>query len=72
MSEKDINNMPDKFVENINSKLENASLTLSKGTGIDKGFILKYGGIEENCTFDALIEEKRDLIKDKLTEQINA
>lgn len=31
---------------------------------IDKGFILTYGGIEENCTFKALIESKREELQD--------
>jgi V/A-type H+-transporting ATPase subunit E len=26
---------------------------------VKDGFILVYGGIEENCTFEALFEEKR-------------
>ena len=31
---------------------------------IGPGFVLSYGGIEENCTFDALFAEKKDDLTD--------
>jgi len=31
---------------------------------IENGFVLDYNGIEENCTFSALFEEKRDELSD--------
>ncbi len=31
---------------------------------IDDGFILTYGGIEENCTFKALMDSKKDELQD--------
>ncbi len=31
---------------------------------IDRGFILTYGGIEENCTFKALMDCKKDELQD--------
>lgn len=36
---------------------------------IDGGFLLLYGGIEENCTFRALFDDKREELQD-LTNQI--
>lgn len=41
------------------------SLTLRKeGKDIENGFILAYGGIEENCTFRALFNTRRDELLD--------
>lgn len=33
---------------------------------IENGFILKYGGIEENCTLRALFAQKRDELRDRV------
>lgn len=33
---------------------------------IDGGFILVYGGIEENCTIKALFDAQRDELSDKV------
>jgi V/A-type H+-transporting ATPase subunit E len=46
-----------------------ATLVVSEGTTpIDGGFILKYGDIEENCSFDALFSSA----KEELSDQVNA
>ena len=44
----------------------------SEPKNIDGGFILAYGDIEINCSFDALISEKIDVIKDTLNKIIFA
>ena len=33
---------------------------------IDNGFILTYGGIEENCTIRAMFDAKRDELADSV------
>jgi len=52
-----------------------AMIALSKGgklkiapesIRIENGFVLDYDGIEENCTFRALFEEKRDKLSDTI------
>ncbi|NLX93741.1 MAG: hypothetical protein GXZ02_07760, partial [Clostridiales bacterium] len=35
---------------------------------IADGFILVYGDIEMNCTFDALLEESHDELKEKIAQ----
>jgi V/A-type H+-transporting ATPase subunit E len=51
------------------SDKEGASLTLSEKTAaIDGGFLLIYGEIEENCSFDALFSASRENMQD----QVNA
>ena len=68
LSKKDLGRIPGDFEKKINTGLpKGAKLTLSKKPGnISNGFILVYGDIEINCTFEALIAEKRDEIKDEL------
>ena len=35
---------------------------------IDAGFVLTYGGIEENCSFDAIFDSARETLQDKAQE----
>ena len=75
MNERDIARMPKGYMKKINAELKksDASLVLYEiPAKIDSGFIIRYGGVEENCTFDALVEEKIDEIKDKLYGQLKA
>lgn len=37
---------------------------------IGKGFILEYGLISENCTFEAIIESEKDSIRDTIAREI--
>ena len=47
------------------AKKANGSLKVAKeAANIKSGFILRYGGIEENCSLDALFAEKADLLVD--------
>lgn len=68
LSEKDKNRLPSDFMNRINASLSGGrTLTLcADNAKIDGGFILRYGGIEENCSFEALAEEKLDSISDML------
>ncbi len=46
-----------------------ASLTVSEDPAdIKNGFVLSYGGIEENCTIDALIDQSMEELQDKVKE----
>lgn len=43
------------------------SLAISgEGRNIENGFILAYGGIEENCTLRAMFDEKKEELSDKV------
>lgn len=49
------------------------SLVISEeGRKIENGFVLAYGGIEENCTLQAIFDEKRDVLSDKVHRMIFA
>ena len=74
MNERDRAAVPDGFMESLNKKLKekNASVSLAdESAKIDSGVIIRYGGIEENCTFAALIGEKRDEIRDILFKEFD-
>ncbi len=74
MNERDRAAVPDGFMESLNKKLKekNASVSLvDESAKIDSGVIIRYGGIEENCTFGALIGEKRDEIRDILFKEFD-
>ena len=62
-SEKDQKRLPAEFGDT----LKPFALTVSKETrNIDGGFVLLYGDIEENCSFDALILTARESLQDKV------
>ena len=68
-SSADLKRMPagfDKEVEK-SAKANGGSLKVSKeGKNIENGFVLVYGGIEENCTLRAMFDAKRDELSDKV------
>lgn len=74
LSQKDLGRLPKDFDKKINADLaKGAKLTVAKdAANISDGFILVYGDIEINCTFEALIAEQRDEIKDELNSIIFA
>ncbi len=68
-SKKDLDRMPKDFAEKAAKcvSAEGASIRVSEETArIDDGFILRYGGIDENCTLKALLAEKRDELSDQV------
>jgi len=70
-SEKDLARLPSGFADQVKALAAKAggSLKVSgEAADIENGFILRYGGIEENCTLPALFAEKRDALSDKVHE----
>ena len=62
---KDAQRLPEGFIDRIN-KESCGKLTLSDTFApIDAGFILIYGGVEENCSFDAIFLSEDETLKDK-------
>lgn len=69
--ERDLKRLPAGFDTQVMkiAKQKGGSLMVSKKSEpIDNGFILKYGGIEENCTLSALFSQKRDALRDSVNE----
>ncbi len=69
-SKTDLERLPQNFLDSLEVSLKdikNASLTISEEAAqIDGGFILKYGEIEENCSFEALFIDSKDELQDKI------
>lgn len=68
-SKEDLARMPADFEKKIKSvaKEKGGSLVLKKEPkAIADGFILVYGGVEENCTLKALFDAKKDELQDKV------
>lgn len=69
-SASDKKRLPVDFFDKVNLALKEkkgASLILAdKSADIDGGFLLVYGDIEENCSFDALFEAAREDLQDKV------
>ena len=67
----DLKRIPHDFQANLSKVAQTigAEITVSEKTSnINGGFILSYGDIEENCSFDALFESNFDLLSDKVNE----
>lgn len=68
-SSEDLNRLPAGFAEEAAKIAESkgGKLTVAKeGKNIEKGFVLAYGGIEENCSFKAMFDAKRDELQDQV------
>ena len=65
----DLARMPADFEKKIKTaaKEKGGSLVLKKEPkAIADGFVLVYGGVEENCTLKALFDAKKDELQDKV------
>ena len=70
LSGRDFDQAPAGFAQKIEDRAKKAggSLTLAKAqVPVEKGFILSYGGIEENCSFKALFADKKDALQDQVS-----
>lgn len=70
-SKKDLDRMPEGFETELEKAAseKGGSLKLqTEAKNIDGGFILVYGGVEENCSFKALLSAKKDELSDKVHE----
>lgn len=69
----DLERMPGGFEAEVGKIAESkgGKLEISKtGKNIENGFILAYGGIEENCTLKAMFDAKRDELSDKIHREL--
>ena len=68
-SKEDLERMPKGFQEEIQAiaKEKGGALALSEEVrSVRGGFVLRYGGLEENCTFRAMFNSKKDELSDKV------
>lgn len=69
LSKADLGRVPEGFVEALNKKLAGKGASLSLATDTVEsggGFVLRYGGVEENCAFAAIVEQDREALSDRL------
>ncbi len=69
--ERDLNRLPAGFEDRLDRMAQEAGGTLRISpvpAEIENGFLLRYGGIDENCSLKSLFEEKRDLLQDTVHE----
>jgi V/A-type H+-transporting ATPase subunit E len=69
-SDSDLKRLPENFEQAVNNAIadkKGAKIKISRETrDINGGFILVYGEIEENCSFDALFSDKIEVLEDKV------
>lgn len=68
-NQKDLNRLPEGFEQTIQeiAGRKGGELTLSKApASIDGGFLLIYGGIEENCSFASVFADGRERLQDQI------
>lgn len=68
-SASDLKRMPTGFEQDAqkSAKANGGTVKVSRGAkNIENGFVLSYGGIEENCTLRAMFDAKRDELSDKV------
>lgn len=73
LSERDLARLPEGFVPQASAlaKDKGGSLTLSREPRrINGGFVLEYGGIEENCSYAAMFTAERERLEDIISAQL--
>lgn len=67
LSARDLARLPDGFEQAVRDALpQGAALTVSgEARPIDGGFILKYGDVEQNCSFRAIFNARHEEMTDK-------
>lgn len=73
LSARDLERLPEGFVPQaaVLAKKKGGSLRLSREPRrINGGFVLEYGGIEENCSFAAMFTAERERLEDIISAQL--
>lgn len=63
--EKDLKRLPDGYLDKLNQSAKGKITLSDQAAPIEAGFILKYGGIEQNCSFDAIFAGEAETLSDK-------
>lgn len=75
LSERDLKRLPSGFADELNDMLAKQGAHVRIGAQparIDGGFLLIYGDIEVNCSFEALLDASLEEIKDALSRELFA
>ena len=69
LGEKDLGRLTQEDISELKAAAQAAGSRLTvaeKAADIRDGFILDFGGVEENCTFDALFDQYSEDLLDKV------
>lgn len=66
LSSKDVARLPADFDAKVNEAAKGTIVVSKEAKEISEGFVLVYGEVEINCTFEALIDDAKDDLKDEL------
>lgn len=75
LSQRDLERLPSDFADTLNEMLKKQNARVRIGAQparIDDGFLLAYGDIEVNCSFEALLEAALEEVKDTLSRELFA
>ena len=65
LNKRDLARLPDDFLARMRKAVPGAEVTISpKPQNIENGFLLVYGGVDINCTFQAIFEDAYDELRD--------
>lgn len=65
LNAKDLARLPSQFENDLKRAVPGADITISKTPiDIESGFLLVYGGVDINCTFEAIFEDAYDELRD--------
>lgn len=64
MSQKDLDRLPSGFSDEIGTKISDTP------KNIKNGFILTYGEVDINCTFDAIFDDAKEELQDKVSSML--
>lgn len=73
LSRRDLARLPADFAARIAAPATGCRVTVAdEPAAIDGGFILRYAQTDMDCSFDALLEEKREQIEDLIQQELFA
>jgi V/A-type H+-transporting ATPase subunit E len=66
LSSRDLGRLPASFQEQLSARTGKNITIGQEAASISNGFLLLYGGIDINCSFDALFEDLWEVLQDKV------
>lgn len=65
LNAKDVSRLPDDFLARMRKAVPEAEVVISpKPHPVESGFLLVYGGVDINCTFQAIFEDAYEELRD--------
>lgn len=67
LSKRDIERMPLNFEQRLNSSAKHGGIKISSvAADIKNGFVLDFGETSENCSFEAIVQSRKEELMDKI------